>query len=79
MFFQDVGWFAAAGVLSQADCQTVFKYSRQSCSELAPHVLDLMDCFGVPNWAIQAPIALDWQKYNQTDNRGEVTQQMKLW
>jgi len=76
---QDLGWFAASGLLNATECQTVLSYSRRACQELAPDVLPLMDCFGIPDAVIQAPIGLDWKKYNEGNNRGEVTPEMNLW
>jgi len=41
------------------------------CRELAHQSLHLADAFNIPDHLIQAPIALDWEKYNLTDNQGE--------
>jgi hypothetical protein len=33
---------------------------------------DVLDCLNVPVHAIYAPVANDYVKYNETDNKGEV-------
>ena len=38
-------------------------------SEIAP---ELVEAFGIPEELLSAPIARDWQEFNQIDNRGEV-------
>ena len=50
---------------------------RALCSALAPQALHLTDAFGIPDYVVQAPIALDWQKYNLVDNKGECVDYLK--
>ena len=45
---------------------------RRLCAELAPHSLTLAEGFGIPSHLLYAPIALDWEEYNQYDNQGEL-------
>jgi hypothetical protein len=32
----------------------------------------LIDCFGIPEHLVAAPIAGDWARYNEADNQGEL-------
>ncbi len=42
------------------------------CHSLSPMALGLTDAFGLSDAMLSAPIALDWVKYNQYDNQGEL-------
>jgi len=50
---------------------------RALCASLAPQALHLVDAFGVPDHMVQAPIALDWHKFNLVDNQGECVDYLK--
>lgn len=50
---------------------------RGLCATLAPQALHLVDAFGIPDHMVQAPIALDWQKFNLDDNQGECVSYVK--
>jgi hypothetical protein len=77
---QDLATFLTSGILTPEEGRQVIQFSRECCSTLAPNVVDLVSSgFGIPVHAIGAPIAADWSKYNQFDNRGEVTADMGLW
>lgn len=67
-------------MLTPGEGRQVLEFSRQSCKDLAPNIVDLVVTgFGIPLHAIHAPIAGDWTKFNEYDNRGEVSEEMKLW
>jgi hypothetical protein len=53
------------------------EFIRFLCSELAPHALALVDSFGIPPHMRHAPIAGDWEKYNETDNFGELISELQ--
>lgn len=36
---------------------------------------ELLTAFGIPEHMVHAPIAKDWEKYNETDNQGELIQE----
>ena len=50
---------------------------RLLCSELAPQAIALVDSFGIPAHMRHAPIAGDWEKYNETDNFGEIIPELQ--
>lgn len=50
---------------------------RALCASLAPQALHLVDAFGIPDHMVQAPIALDWHKFNLVDNQGECVDYLK--
>jgi len=58
-------------VLTHKQAKQLVQHSRDMCRELAHQSLHLADAFNIPDHLIQAPIALDWEKYNLTDNQGE--------
>jgi len=47
-------------------------FSRDAVRALAPDALGIMEAFAIPDVLLHAPIALDWQLYNESDNKGEV-------
>ena len=42
------------------------------CDEISQISPELCDSFAIPEELLSAPIARDWQEFNQHDNRGEV-------
>ena len=42
------------------------------CTKVADICPELVTSFGIPEELLSAPIARDWQGFNQFDNRGEV-------
>jgi len=73
----DLGWFVTNKVLSKTMARKVPEFIRFLCSELAPHALALVDSFGIPPHMRHAPIAGDWEKYNETDNFGELISELQ--
>ena len=39
---------------------------------ISPHLLDIVDSFGIPNELLYAPIANEWETFNAGDNQGEI-------
>lgn len=70
---RDLAWFLSEGVLSPAQGRAVLAATRALCNEMAPHVMTLIEGFGIPEHLVAAPIAGDWEGYNVSDNRGELT------
>ncbi|KAL6056786.1 acyl-Coenzyme A oxidase [Balamuthia mandrillaris] len=68
---RDLAWYLFTNTLSQEQGRLVGDHIRVLCAELAPQALHLVDAFGIPDHMVQAPIALDWQKFNEVDNVGE--------
>lgn len=40
--------------------------------ELSPHAAAVVDSFAIPDHLLAAPIAGDWARYNEGDNKGEL-------
>jgi acyl-CoA oxidase len=74
---KDLTWFLCHGILTIGQGREVGDAVRALCSALAPQALHLTDAFGIPDYVVQAPIALDWQKYNLVDNKGECVDYLK--
>ena len=49
---------------------------KSSQSELvkwiSPHLMDIVDSFGIPDQLLFAPIANEWETFNAGDNQGEI-------
>jgi len=74
---EDLGWYTSEGVLSSGQTKEIRSRILELTSEIAPFALMLVNAFGIPDHQL-APIALDWEKFNVTDNRGELYD-LKLW
>ena len=74
---QDLGWFVTNKVLTKNMGKKLPQLIRLLCSELAPHAIALVDSFGIPPYMRHAPIAGDWEKYNETDNFGELIPELQ--
>lgn len=68
----DLSWFMTSGLLSLKNGSNVPDSLRKAISELAPQALNIVDSFGIPEAMYQAPIAMNWAQYNETDNQGEL-------
>jgi len=68
----DLSEILVAKLLSLEDGQLVAQQIRHLCTVLSPHVLHLVSAFGIPDRVLMAPIALNWVRYNDDDNNGEV-------
>lgn len=69
---RNLGWFVTNELMSVEVGKDVAEESAKLCKEIAPHSLALTDAFGLTDNMISAPIALDWIKYNEYDNQGEL-------
>ena len=68
----DLSFFILNDIISQEGADKILEWNRKLCSDLAPHALNLVDAFDIPEEVLAAPIASDWVKYNETDNQGEL-------
>jgi acyl-CoA oxidase len=68
----DLAWFLTRQVLSLEQGRAVTVRVRALCRHIAPYALSLVEGFGIPKHMCIAPIAADWVKFNEGDNRGEV-------
>ena len=74
---RDLGWFVTNKVLTKNMGKKLPQLIRLLCSELSPHAIALVDSFGIPAHMRHAPIAGDWEKYNETDNFGELIPELQ--
>jgi len=61
-----------SGVISLDNAKSVKSEFNTLCSKVADICPELVTSFGIPEELLSAPIARDWQGFNQYDNRGEV-------
>jgi len=76
---QSLAWYFVEGILSREQGAQVSEFGRTLCKEIAPDILNVVNAFGFPAHALQAPIATEWEQYNTYDNRGEIEKGHKLW
>ena len=69
---RNLGWFVSQRLIPVWASSKVSEVACQLCSEIAPQSLALSDAFALTDDMVSAPIALDWIKYNEYDNQGEV-------
>lgn len=75
----DLAWFLTSQTLTLAQGKAVSERVRALCKEIAPYALSLVQGFGIPDHLCIAPIAQDWVKYNETDECGEVKDNMSFF
>merc|ERR1711879_813979 len=68
----DLSFFLVNGVIDEECGNQIIECNRKLCAELAPHALNLVDSFDLPEEVLAAPIATDWVKFNEVDNQGEL-------
>ena len=69
---RDLAWYLLNGVIPADVAMQVESTAAQLCKDVAPHALSLTEAFDITDNMLSAPIALDWIKYNEYDNQGEV-------
>lgn len=69
---RDVGYFLGHEVITARMGRQVVEDMRQRCQTLSNHSMSLVSAFGIPEHLVAAPIADDWERYNQYDNQGEL-------
>lgn len=72
----ELGWYLSQELMSPRTGAGIPDWVRQQCADLSPHAASLVDGFGIPPHLLAAPIAADWAKYNEVDNRGELVGQV---
>lgn len=75
---QDLGWLLSEEMLTPAAGRAVSAALRTLCAELAPHYTLLVDSFGIPEHLVCAPIAADWERYNEVGGSGWVVIVMRV-
>lgn len=69
---KNLGWFLTSGLLTVEQGREVNGVAAQLCKDISPHSLALVESFAIPDSMLSAPIALDWVKFNEYNNEGEV-------
>ena len=69
---KELGLFMLSGILPQEVAAGVNQAASELCKDLSPNALALCEAFAIPDTMLSAPIALDWVKYNEYDNQGEL-------
>ena len=70
-----LSWYILEGIISQDQAKLVSPLVRSYAKAISPFALDLCESFGIPLEVIQAPIAGNWELFNETDNKGEILNQ----
>ena len=70
-----LSWYLQEGILNSSSVKKLDAKIAKGCRELGERLEELLDGFGIPSHLIYAPIAKDWQTYNdkEDDNVGEVS------
>ncbi|RHY34186.1 hypothetical protein DYB32_001076 [Aphanomyces invadans] len=73
---RDLGWYVCNNVVATDIGNEVDNVIKDLCSSneggLGDDALHLIHAFDIPDYVMGAPIALDWVKFNETDNQGEI-------
>ena len=76
---ENLSWYMTQGLLTKHQSRKLTKLSQLLCSDLVKYSGDLCDAFGIPKHMKTAPIANDWIKYNDFDNKGELLESARIW
>jgi acyl-CoA oxidase len=68
----NLAWFMTVGLVSVETGKHVMPIQHHLIKELLPQAMDIIQGLGVKPWMVFAPIAGNWEKYNESDNRGEL-------
>lgn len=69
---RNLGWFMSKRLIPVWASKHVNTVAADLCKEISPQSLALSDAFDLTDDMLSAPIALDWIKYNEVDNQGEL-------
>ena len=69
---RNLAWYMTNALISVENAKALADISDMLCREISPQSMALCDAFGLTDNMISAPIALDWVKYNEYDNQGEL-------
>jgi acyl-CoA oxidase len=70
----ELPFYVAHGFIAARSVSSVGDLVRRSVADLAPQALALVESFAIPEHLICAPIAQNWVRYNEVDNKGELVQ-----
>lgn len=69
---RNLAWYLTNGIIPVEKANDLSEVSARLCKEIGPQSMALCDSFGLTDSMISAPIALDWIRYNEYDNQGEL-------
>jgi acyl-CoA oxidase len=69
-----LSWYLQEGILKASSCRRLDSKINTTCKKLNERLEELLDGFDIPEHLLFAPIAKDWQSYNdqKEDNQGEI-------
>ncbi|XP_040565436.1 uncharacterized protein [Lepeophtheirus salmonis] len=70
---RNLSWYIIKGLITPQNGQEILELNRELCRELAPKSLGIVDSFGFDDDIVSSPISDDWIKFNEYDNKGELT------
>jgi acyl-CoA oxidase len=68
---REIGFYMTRGLLTVDTAATVEARLNESIKELAPSAMKVVDSLGIPEHAVRAPIALNYEKYQEGKHEGE--------
>jgi len=68
----NLGDFLIAGMLTTSQGEQIRAEYNSLCDTVSTIAPEICDSFAIPEELLSAPIARDWQEFNQYDNRGEI-------
>ncbi|GMK57862.1 hypothetical protein CspeluHIS016_0406960 [Cutaneotrichosporon spelunceum] len=69
---RELGYLVTHGLVSHDVAANVEDALSTAVADLAPDALSLVEGFGISEELLYAPIAIDWERYNEYDNHGEL-------
>eukprot|EP01097_Dermamoeba_algensis_P005983 TRINITY_DN3769_c0_g1_i1.p1 TRINITY_DN3769_c0_g1~~TRINITY_DN3769_c0_g1_i1.p1 ORF type:complete len:659 (+),score=153.77 TRINITY_DN3769_c0_g1_i1:72-1979(+) len=75
---EDLGYLLMNELMTSASANKLVELVNHQIAKVGKYALDYAEGFGLPEELILAPIANDWEKYNQFDFRGELNTHAKL-
>ncbi|BEI86636.1 hypothetical protein CcaverHIS002_0609230 [Cutaneotrichosporon cavernicola] len=69
---RELGYLVTHKLVPADIAATVEDRLSKAVADLAPDAIPLVAGFGIPEDLLYAPIAIDWERYNEYDNHGEL-------
>lgn len=69
---RELGYLVTHNLVPADIAATIEDRLSKAVAILAPDAIPLVEAFGIPEELLYAPIAIDWERYNEYDNHGEL-------
>jgi acyl-CoA oxidase len=69
---RELGYLMSQNLVPTALGAKVETLVSEGVKAIAPNAIALTEAFGIPEGLLYAPIAIDWERYNEYDNKGEL-------